>query len=69
MEDDNFSPARDRELGMDRNITRDFLNGVAIAIGALGDCRQGFRRLFCAGPAGILSSNTDRHARQPRGLL
>jgi len=34
--DDERSPARDRELGMDRTITRrDFLNGMAIGVGGL----------------------------------
>ena len=32
---------RDRELGMGRRITRrDFLNGVAVGIGALGTCQN-----------------------------
>lgn len=35
MSDTPFSPARDRELGMDRPITRrDFINGVAVTVGA-----------------------------------
>jgi spermidine dehydrogenase len=37
MENEDVSRARDRELGMDRNITRrDFLNGIAVGIGAIG---------------------------------
>jgi len=32
---EQLNPIRDRELGMDRNITRrDFLNGAAVTIGA-----------------------------------
>ena len=35
MDNDHRCPARDRHLGMDRRITRrDFLNGVAVALGA-----------------------------------
>ena len=35
MQDADRNPARDRELGMDRDITRrDFLNGVAIGSSA-----------------------------------
>ena len=37
MPDDNPSSLSDRELGMHRPITRrDFLNGVAVGVGALG---------------------------------
>jgi len=37
MSDNDASPARDRDLGMDRPITRrDFLNGVAVGAGVLG---------------------------------
>jgi len=36
MEKDDRNPARDRELGMDRPITRrDFLNGMAIGVGGV----------------------------------
>src|SRR5438128_5029700 len=32
---DQINPLRDRELGMDRNVTRrDFLNGAALTVGA-----------------------------------
>ena len=38
--DDDRDAARDRELGMDRAITRrDFLNGVAIGAGAFAAVR------------------------------
>src|SRR5580700_4417034 len=37
MADHDANPAHDRELGMHRPITRrDFLNGAAVAVGALG---------------------------------
>ncbi len=36
MQKDDRNPARDRELGMDRSITRrDFLNGMAIGAGGV----------------------------------
>ena len=44
-EDPGVNDSRDRELGMDRNITRrDFLNGVALTAGAfaLAPYLQGF---------------------------
>jgi hypothetical protein len=46
-DNDERQKRRDRELGMDRPITRrDFLNGVAIGIGAAMD------RHRCAGAVG-----------------
>jgi len=39
-ENDSHNPARDRELGMDCSITRrDFLDGVAVGVGAIGATR------------------------------
>ena len=36
MQKDDRNPARDRELGMDRPITRrDFLNGMAIGVSGI----------------------------------
>ena len=51
---------RDRELGMDRPITRrDFLDGVAVAIGgaSLLASQRGGRNSFPAGPARIRSAH------------
>ena len=61
---------RDRELGMGRRITRrDFLNGVAVGIGALGSCRivrAGFSLRLRGGSSssGILSARSHGYERQ-----
>ena len=72
-----MSTRRDRELGMDRPITRrDFIGGVAVGLGGatwLAGCGPGE-------PAGaarsgrpdggrLLSARPDRPARRPRGLV
>ena len=65
----------DRELGMDRAITRrDFLNGVSVTIGgaltppalleAAGELQQAV-----PAPDRRLPAGADRHARQPPGLV
>ena len=58
---------RDRELGMGRRITRrDFLNGVAVGIGALGTAgliRVGFRRRTIRGRAILRRDSTRRLSR------
>ena len=65
----------DQTLGMDRAIDRrDFLNGVAVAVGALGaGLRRGGRAQAApAWPqdrAGLLSARADRPARQPSRLV
>jgi spermidine dehydrogenase len=54
--EDRCSPTRERELGMDRTITRrDFLNGVAIGIGGLAAAP--WLRPFAAGAAGPFAQN------------
>ena len=66
---------RDRELGMGRRITRrDFLNGVAVGIGALGTA--GLTELASGAAsgeghpsAGILPARAHGHERQSAGRL
>ena len=69
---------RDRQLGMNRQITRrDFLNGVAVSVGALGcaslpnPMTYGTQAVFQAGgdSAQFYPGLLDRNERQRAGLL
>jgi spermidine dehydrogenase len=72
--DQGQNSARDRELGMDRSITRrDFLNGVALGVGgiAAGSWWAGLdaRRRSLRRTRPDTTPGPDRHARQPRRVL
>src|SRR5262245_20055544 len=61
--------ARDRELGMRRRITRrDFLNGVAVGIGALGSASFADFSLGADGGSPVASGATDLYPPAVTGL-